>query len=112
MTEENLASMAELASAHNIKVVLSSLLPVSDYTPHRQTQDRAPQKIRELNAWIRHYCRSKGMTYLDYYSHLVDSRGMLGAGLSDDGLHPNAAGYKIMAPLAQHAIRRALRAGK
>ena len=108
MTENNLASIAELARIHSIALVIASVLPVSDYGPEKQTAQHSPEKIRQLNTWIAQYCRKHGLIYLDYYSHLLDKHGMLRAEFSGDGLHPNAAGYKIMAPLAQTAIYRAL----
>lgn len=109
----NLASMAELAAAHKIKVVLSSILPVSDYhvapngTP--QTTQRPMQRIDALNAWMKQYAAANGHVYLDYYSAMTDAKGLLRSELSGDDLHPNAAGYAIMTPLAQAAIEQALR---
>jgi len=108
MIEANLASIAELAHVHSIKVVMASVLPVSDYAPHPQTGQHPPAAINELNSWIQQYCRQNKLTYLDYYSNMVDEKGFLRADLSGDGLHPNPAGYKIMAPLAAQAIRTAL----
>ncbi len=106
--EGNLQSMAELARANGIRVVMASLLPVCDY--HRpQTARRPPEKIIALNAWIAEYCRKNGHTYLDYYSAMLDEAKMLRRELTDDGLHPNSAGYAIMEPLAEKAIAAALR---
>jgi lysophospholipase L1-like esterase len=107
-------SMADLARAHNIKVILASLLPVCDYHPQPnsrtppQTQQRPPEKIRAINHWIEQYAAQNHLVYLDYFSATVDSKGMFRAELTADGLHPNAAGYQIMAPLAEEAIARAL----
>jgi lysophospholipase L1-like esterase len=109
MTENNLLSIAELAQANSVQVVLASVLPVSDYGPRKQTERRPPEKIRELNSWIKQYCKEHNLVYLDYYSHLLDDKGMLPSNLSEDGLHPNAAGYKVMAPLAEEAIQQALK---
>jgi acyl-CoA thioesterase I len=114
--EANYASMAELAGAHNIKVIYSSVLPVNNYTPRSQEffAERSPEKILALNRWLRNYCEPSSVrdpapcSYLDYFSALADKRGYLKKELSDDGLHPNAAGYKIMAPMAQSAIEQAL----
>ena len=112
--EDNLASMAELARANSIRVVLASLLPVSDYEktkdgrPIVQTTRRPPEQIRALNEWMKAYAASNGATYLDYFSAMVDEHGMLKKDLTGDGLHPNAAGYEVMGPLAQHAIEKAL----
>jgi len=114
--EDNLGSMAELARVHGIRVVLASLLPVSDYEktadgqPRIQTTRRPPEKIRALNAWIRSYAAENKLTYLDYYSAMIDDRGFLRDELSNDGLHPNDKGYEVMGPLAEQAITRALKA--
>lgn len=105
--EGNLASIAELAQAHGIRLVLATLLPITDaHGP--QTGQRPPEKIRALNAWIRDYCRAGHCTVLDYASALAGKDGLLRPELSEDGLHPNAAGYALMQPLAQAAIERAL----
>ncbi len=108
--EANYASMAELARAHGIAVVFSSVLPVHNYTPaaHDFFAQRSPEKILELNRWLKAYCASNGYVYLDYFNAVVDSKGLLRADLADDGLHPNAAGYKLMAPLAEAAIQKSL----
>jgi lysophospholipase L1-like esterase len=74
-----------------------------------QTTQRPPASILELNRWLREMCKARGLVYLDYFSSMVDASGLLQASLAEDGLHPNAAGYKIMAPLAQAAIDQALR---
>src|SRR6266481_4784469 len=111
--EGNLASMAELARANGIRVVLSSVMPVSDYVHDREGNPvdmrikRAPEKILELNAWIRKHAAVNDHVYLDYFSAMVDDKGLLKKELSEDGLHPNAAGYAVMAPLAEKAIQAA-----
>ncbi|MGH9407886.1 MAG: SGNH/GDSL hydrolase family protein [Vicinamibacterales bacterium] len=111
--ERNLESMAELSKAHGIRVVLSSITPTSAYhTTARgipQTTQRPLARIKTLNDWIRQYADANGFVYLDYFSALVDQGGEMRADLTADDLHPNAAGYAIMAPLAQAAIERALR---
>lgn len=107
MIEDNLASMAELATANGIRVVLSSVLPVWDY-PWKPGLEPA-QKIVTLNAWIKSYCASHGCVYLDYHSAMADSRGGMRAELANDGVHPNEAGYALMAPLAEAAIAKALK---
>jgi lysophospholipase L1-like esterase len=108
--EANYASMAELARAHNIRVLFSSVLPVHGYTPASQYTFplRSPQKILRLNQWLKSYCAANGHVYLDYFSAMVDENGMLKKDLAEDGLHPNPAGYKIMAPLATAEIRKTL----
>lgn len=108
MIEDNLASMTELARAHGVHVVLASLLPVSDYVVKDQTSRRPPATIRALNAWIREYAAREQLGFIDYHAAMVDADDALRKELSDDGLHPNAAGYKVMAPLTQKAIDGAL----
>jgi lysophospholipase L1-like esterase len=107
MIADNLASMAELATANGIRVVLSSVLPVYDY-PWRPGLEPAP-KIVALNAWMKDYAAKHGLVYLDYHSAMADARQGLRRELSDDGVHPNEAGYRVMAPLAENAIAEALR---
>jgi lysophospholipase L1-like esterase len=106
MIEDNLSAMTELAQAHGIRVVLASVLPVFDY-PWKRGLEPAP-KIIALNAWMQRYAAAVGATYLDYHSAMADARGGLPASLSADGVHPNEAGYRVMAPLAEAAIARAL----
>jgi lysophospholipase L1-like esterase len=108
--EANYASMAELARAHHIHVVFSSLLPVNNYTEDAKESFalRPRERILALNTWLKAYCARNGLVYLDYFSALVDDQGMLKRDLTGDGLHPNDAGYKIMAPLAEKAIQRAM----
>jgi lysophospholipase L1-like esterase len=107
--EANYTSFAELARSNGISVVFSSVLPVHNYTPESQElfAQRAPEKIVELNRWLKSYCATHGCIYLDYFSAMVDKNGLLGKELANDGLHPNQAGYKVMAPLAEAAIHRA-----
>jgi lysophospholipase L1-like esterase len=105
--EGNLESMSQLAQANGIRVVLASVMPVCDYIKP-QTERRPPDKIVALNAWIKEYCARSGFVYLDYYSAMLDGNKMLKQELTFDGLHPNAAGYQIMAPLAEKAIQAAL----
>ena len=109
--EDNYASMAELAKAHNIRFIFTSVLPVHDKgTRMTQSQRRSPEKIKELNEWIKTYCADNKLVYVDYYSHMLGDDGMLRTELAPaDGLHPNADGYKIMAPLAEAGIEQALK---
>ena len=111
--EANYASLAEFAVAHHIRTVFSSVLPVHNYTSQSQElfARRSPPKILELNCWLKNYCEKNGHIYLDYFSALVDDNGLLKRDLAEDGLHPNKAGYKIMAPLAESAITQALSGG-
>jgi lysophospholipase L1-like esterase len=110
--EANYASMAEIAEANHIRVIFSSVTPVHNYTPLSQNMYafRSPAKILELNAWLQNYVAGHpNCLYLDYFSAMVDDRGLLKKDLADDGLHPTPAGYKIMAPLAEAAIEKALK---
>lgn len=113
--EENLTSMAELARANGIRVVLASLLPVSDYEQNKEgkpiirTTQRPPEQIKALNDWMKTYAAANHQTYLDYYSAMIDEKGFLKVDLSRDGLHPNVKGYAIMLPLAEQAIALALK---
>jgi lysophospholipase L1-like esterase len=108
--EANYASLADIARANQIAVIFSSVLPVHNYTPKAQDffAQRSPEKILALNRWLKDYCAADGLIYLDYFTRMVDDKGLLKRDLAEDGLHPNAAGYKIMAPLAEAAIARAL----
>jgi len=108
--EANYASMADLARAHAIRVVFASVLPVHNYTRDAEESFalRPRDRILALNKWLKEYCAKNRFVYLDYFSAMVDERGMLKRALADDGLHPNDAGYKIMAPLAEKAIQKAL----
>lgn len=112
MIQNNYASIAELAQVNGIRVIFSSILPVHDYGPRRISDRRSPELILKLNSWLKAYCSANGHLYLDYFSQMVDDKGWLKAELANDGLHPNAAGYRIMAPLAEAAIRQALGAKK
>jgi lysophospholipase L1-like esterase len=110
--EANYASMAELARANNIRVVFSSVLPVHNYTPQSLNffAGRPAEKILGMNRWLTSYvAEHPDCLYLDYFSAMVDDKGLLKRDLADDGLHPNAAGYKIMAQLAESAIEKALK---
>ncbi len=131
MIEENIMAMTELAQHHGIKVVLCSVLPVSDYPfLEQQSAPAAPPALRagvarprvaakmtdghpaadilKLNAWMKDYAARVNAIYVDYFTPLVDEKGWLKDACSDDGLHPNAEGYKIMAPIAAAAIEKAL----
>jgi lysophospholipase L1-like esterase len=116
--EDNLVSMADLAKANHISVVLASILPVSDYEkskdgqPIIRTTQRPPEKIVALNDWMKKYAAENKMIYLDYFSSMIDAKGLLKDELSEDGLHPNTKGYEVMAPLAERAIALALKSKK
>lgn len=109
MITDNYASIADLAKANGIKVIFASVLPIHDYGKNKVSERRTPENILKLNDWLKTYCKANGHTYLDYFSKMVDDKGMLKAELANDGLHPNAEGYKIMAPLAEAAIQQTLK---
>src|SRR5262249_9729020 len=96
--EGNYANIAELARAHNIRVVYSSVLPVHQYTEQAGDMftQRPPDQILALNRWLKAYCAANNCIYLDYFTAMVDDKGFLKKELADDGLHPNPEGYKIM----------------
>lgn len=109
--EANYSSMADLARAHHIRLAFASLLPVNNYSEDAKESFalRPRERILALNSWLKNYCAQNGLVYLDYFSAMADDKGLLKRDLSDEGLHPNAAGYKVMAPLAEKAIARALK---
>jgi lysophospholipase L1-like esterase len=134
MIEENIMAMTELAQRHGIKVLLCSVTPVSDYpylaqqsgrgpqppagagrggrgpmVRQRMTVGRPPEDILKLNAWMKNYAAQVNATYVDYFSALVDDKGWMKDGIANDGLHPNAEGYKMMAPIVSAAIENVLR---
>jgi lysophospholipase L1-like esterase len=133
MVQQNIMAMTELAQHHGIKVLLCSVLPVSDYpylaqqagrgttpapaggrggrglTRNRMTVGRPPEDILRLNAWMKSYAAQVKATYVDYFAAMVDEKGWLKDGIANDGLHPNADGYKIMAPIVSAAIEQAVK---
>lgn len=106
-TEGDIASMAEIAHANGIRVVLCSVLPAFDFSWAPGLQPA--QRIIALNSWIADYAKQKNYVYVDYHSALKDDRGGLPTALSSDGVHPLPAGYEIMTPLAEAGIEKALR---
>jgi len=111
---DNLATMAELATLHRIRVVLSSILPVSDdkLDANGQALIRSASKpvelLRTITQRIADYAAANGHAYLDYFTPMATAAGTLKPELNDDGLHPNKAGYEVMQPLAEKAIAAAL----
>jgi lysophospholipase L1-like esterase len=111
--EDNLTMLGDLAKAYGIRPVFASILPVSDYHKDadplfERTGSIPPPTILAINNWLRSHCQSAGFVYMDYYSAMVDAKGQMQADLSDDGLHPNSKGYRVMSPVALEAIGRAL----
>jgi len=113
--ENNFASMIDLARANGIRVVMASVLSVNDYgknregNPQNRTTQRPPEQIKALNEWLKKYAAQNEVTYLDYFSAMVDEKGFLKAELANDGLHPNDQGYAVMQPLVEQAIAAALK---
>jgi lysophospholipase L1-like esterase len=111
--EDNLDMIGDLCHSNGVKPVFASITPVSDYHKaenprYEMTKTRPIPTIVEVNNWLREYCQRHNYVYVDYYNALRDSNGFLGADLADDGLHPNAKGYRIMAPLAVKGLDQAL----
>lgn len=106
MIEDNLSSMAEIAQANGVAVVLSSVLPAYDF-PWRPGMEPA-EKVVQLNAWIKKYAMTHKCIYLDYFTSMSDTKHALKKEYTEDGVHPNLAGYKIMDPLAEEAIQKAI----
>lgn len=105
-TAGNIFSMAQLAKAANIKVIISSVLPANTF-PWRP-EIKPAEKVIELNILLKQYCEENRITYLDYYSHMVDDKKGLDPRYGDDGVHPNLAGYKVMEGLVENAIKSAI----
>ena len=107
MITDNIFSMAELARAHQIKVVLSSILPVFEYEWAKEIKD-APATIDSVNDELKKYVNDHGLVYLDYFSSMVDERKGLNKDYTYDGVHPNQDGYILMSSLAQKVLSRLL----
>jgi lysophospholipase L1-like esterase len=104
--EGNIASMAELARAHGINVILASVPPAAAF-PWSPSKQPVPQ-IAALNSWLRSYAKAQGFRYVDYFAALTTPEGAMKPGLASDGVHPTAQGYAVMRPLALAAIARTL----
>ena len=101
-TADNLVMMGDVAKAHSVQPIFASLLPVGG----EAAKTRTPEAIKKVNAWMRDYCIRENFIYIDYYSVMADDKGMMKADLSDDGVNPNARGYRTMSPLVLDAIER------
>lgn len=106
MIEDNLSSMAEIAQANGIKVILASITPAFRYPWRPEVQPVGT--IREVNRWMRTFCSTHNAVFLDYYSSMADKEGAMLPGYASDGVHPLAKGYAVMTPLASAAIQKAL----
>lgn len=108
LTMSCIQSMAELADYNGIKVILSAVLPVSEY-PWRKEITSVPQKIDALNAMIKAYAESRGFAYIDYNTPMRDAKGGMKAGYANDGVHPTKEGYRVMEKLAKEVVDRVIR---
>jgi lysophospholipase L1-like esterase len=106
MIVDNIVSMAELAKANNIKVILCSVLPASDF-PWRPGLEPV-EKVVKLNVLLKTYANKHNLVYVDYFTAMADKSNGLKNELGSDGVHPNIAGYLIMEPLIEKAIAKAL----
>ena len=107
MITDNIFSMAELARAHQIKVVLSSILPVFEYEWAKEIKD-VPATIDSVNNELKKYANDHGLVYFNYFSLMVDQRRGLNKDYTYDGVHPNQDGYILMSSLAQKVLSRLL----
>ena len=105
MITDNIFSMAELAIAYDIIVVLASILPVYQYSWADDVID-PPSMIDSVNSKIKEYVENQGLIYLDFYSSMVDDQKGLKLDYTGDGVHPNEAGYKVMSAIADDIISR------
>jgi lysophospholipase L1-like esterase len=106
--KNNIRAMVDLARANHIQVVLASILPAERF-PWRP--DIQPvEQIRQLNQWLQQFAGQHHLIYADYYSALTTPSGAFRPELSNDGVHPNSDGYAAMRPIADAALRKAVRA--
>ncbi|NKJ42958.1 MULTISPECIES: SGNH/GDSL hydrolase family protein [unclassified Novosphingobium] len=101
----NVLAMVDLAKANGIAVVLGSVLPAGGFNWRSEMKPAA--QIATLNAWLKDLARARGLAYADYYSAMATPEGAMKPGLSSDGVHPNAAGYAVMEPIARAALAEA-----
>lgn len=107
MTQANLMSMIDLARTHKIRVVLGSIPPADHFFWRPESQPNP--SIPNLNAWLKQYAKSQKIPYADYFAAMADERGVMKAGLANDGVHPTQEGYAVMNPIAERAIAQALK---
>lgn len=106
MWKNNIRAMVAMAKAHGIGVVLGSIPPADHFAWAPAV--RPAMQISALNAWLKAYAHDEGEVYADYWSALATPDGAMRAGLSGDGVHPNAAGYAVMAPIAKARVAEAV----
>jgi lysophospholipase L1-like esterase len=115
--EDHLTMMGDLAKVHGIKPLFASVLPVGDYHKDadplfEMTRTHSSAAIQQVNRWLQDYCKRESFSYVDYYSAMADKAGQMPADLSDDGLHPNSKGYRVMSPVTLQVINRILTAAQ
>ena len=108
MIIDNLMSMAEIASKQNIQVFMSSILPVFRY-PWNKSIIEPFKKIAEINNFMKDFSNREKLVYVDYHSHMVDSRPGLKLELTTDEVHLNQAGYIVMSEIVKKVIRDRLK---
>ena len=101
----NIETMADLARAHHIRVVIGSVLPARRFDWRPAIDPVAA--IADLNVALRALAARRGLAYADYYAALDDGGHGLSATNAQDGVHPTAAGYAVMQPIAQRALAAA-----
>jgi lysophospholipase L1-like esterase len=104
--QATIAAMVTLAKAQGIRVILAAIPPAAGF-PWRPGVQPAEQ-IVALNRWLAGYAAANGLVFVDYHRAMADGAGAMRAGFSTDGVHPSAAGYAAMAPLARAAMAAAL----
>jgi acyl-CoA thioesterase I len=102
--QNNLISMVELAQKNGIRIVLASVLPAARYPWRPEIQP--VEKIQALNRWIKDYAAHAGIDFLDYYTSMADTKSALKPELTEDGVHPNHAGFALMTQLAAREIEK------
>lgn len=107
-TFQNIVTMAQIAKANGIKVILTSITPCDHYTWRPEIKD-VIAKIKSLNARIKEYAKKNKFQYVDYWTEMANEQGAMRDGISEEGCHPNAAGYAIMGPLVQKAIKKVVK---
>ncbi|MEZ4405495.1 MAG: GDSL-type esterase/lipase family protein [Polyangiales bacterium] len=103
-TQYYFASMADRVRARGVKAILATTVPVTRRWDQDEAGGRATPLIRRFNDWVRDQARMHREVLLDYASVLQDEEGYLPNDLSDDGLHPNAAGQRRMIALIRSVI--------
>lgn len=106
-TAENIISMSEIAIANNITVYICSTLPAIDFL--WSPKMKPAEKIVELNSMLKKYCNDNGITYVDYYSSMVNDAGGLKVPeytAENDLVHPNLAGYKMMEKIILNSLKQ------